>query len=184
MTPSTTFPLASDELSHATQPGRRSFLKGCGAALMCGGLALTGTTPTLAASTLSPLPGAVEALLPPVLTAPQPFFRPVDHLTLDDFAPHLGKAFPIHALNPQDGALIFIALRLEQAQSLPFALAQSGEAALHSFQLSFYGPLDKPLGQGTYEMAHPTRGSILMFLVPVGQDDKMRRYEAIFNRAS
>jgi hypothetical protein len=168
--------------------GRRSFLKG--AALIVGGFSLAGAriaeaAPAASPTTLPVLPEAV-ADLPEAVTfsAPAPFFRPVDHLTLDHFAPHQGESFRIHALNSQTGALVPVELKLDQAESLPFAVRQGGDAGLHSFRLLFDGPDDVPLQQGSFQMEHPKYGSMVLFLVPVGQRDGVFKYEAIFNRAS
>lgn len=35
--------------------------------------------------------------------------------------------------------------------------------------------------QGTYPVIHPKKGSIPIFLVPLGPDDKGMKYEAVFN---
>jgi hypothetical protein len=131
------------------------------------------------------LPEAVvEAPQAVTFSAPAPFFRPVDHFTLDHFAPYQGEIFRIHALNSQTGELVPVELKLDVAESLPFAVRQGGDAGLHSFRLIFNGPDDMPLQQGSFQMTHPQHGSLVMFLVPVGQGNGVRRYEAIYNRAS
>lgn len=50
-----------------------------------------------------------------------------------------------------------------------------------SFSLIFWGPLEKPFGQGTYRVDHPRLGEFLLFLVPVDRKADGMRYEAVFN---
>ena len=48
------------------------------------------------------------------------------------------------------------------------------------FRLLFKGPLQVCLPQQTYELKHDTLGSLLIFLVPVDQDQEGVYYEAVF----
>ena len=50
------------------------------------------------------------------------------------------------------------------------------------FSIVFEGPADAPLGQQTYQLEHGDMGSLELFLVPVGEQDDKRFYEAFFNR--
>lgn len=47
--------------------------------------------------------------------------------------------------------------------------------------LVFAGPVDQPLEQATYEIAHPELADDVLFVVPVGATETGRTYEAIFN---
>jgi hypothetical protein len=47
--------------------------------------------------------------------------------------------------------------------------------------LVFEGPLDQPLDQATYELAHPELGEDVLFVVPIGVTATGRAYEAVFN---
>ena len=49
------------------------------------------------------------------------------------------------------------------------------------FSLVFRGPLDQPLAQGLYPMAHETMGTESLFLVPIAREVDGFRYEAVFN---
>lgn len=50
------------------------------------------------------------------------------------------------------------------------------------FSLLFCGAKNELLSQGTYDLTHETLGSVTLFLVPVGLDEKGYQYEAAFNR--
>ncbi len=50
------------------------------------------------------------------------------------------------------------------------------------FAIIFQGPLVPFLGQGTYSFTHESMGAFDLFIVPIGQDSKSIRYEAVFNR--
>jgi hypothetical protein len=50
------------------------------------------------------------------------------------------------------------------------------------FSLTFRGPLDRPLEQSVFPVAHPTVGAFDIFLVPVKRDHEGVYYEAVFNR--
>lgn len=47
--------------------------------------------------------------------------------------------------------------------------------------LVFEGPLDQPLEQATYELAHPDLDDGVLFIVPIGMTATARNYQAIFN---
>lgn len=49
------------------------------------------------------------------------------------------------------------------------------------FSLVFRGPLDQPLEQYLYPMAHETMGAEDLFLVPIAREADGYRYEAVFN---
>jgi len=51
-----------------------------------------------------------------------------------------------------------------------------------TFSLVFTGPLNAFLQQRTYLFEHKKLGGFQLFIVPIGQDQKGFRYEAIFNR--
>jgi hypothetical protein len=48
------------------------------------------------------------------------------------------------------------------------------------FALTFRGPLDRPIDQGTYALAHAELGGFEIFIVPIAEDDDGRLYEAVF----
>jgi len=89
-------------------------------------------------------------------------------LTMADFSPRLGKPFEISAYGAK------LSLRLEAAQDLP-SLGRTGG----SFRLEFVGPFQPALPQATYPFRFGDEW-VGIFIVPVGQDQRGIRYEAIF----
>jgi hypothetical protein len=89
-------------------------------------------------------------------------------LTLADFTPRLGTGFEV-AL-PGGSAV----LNLRSAQELP-SLGRTGG----SFRLEFIGPVEPMLPQGTYGFRFGD-DQIGIFIVPLGQEPRGVRYEAIF----
>jgi hypothetical protein len=49
------------------------------------------------------------------------------------------------------------------------------------FSILFRGPLEKPLGQGSFPLRHAAMGEAELFLVPVAREADGFRYEAVFN---
>lgn len=88
--------------------------------------------------------------------------------TFDDFRRHIGKPYDVEV---QGGR---VAMTLAAAQELPSLGRQGG-----SFRLEFIGPLQPLLPQAVY----PFNGSGQrheIFIVPIGQEQRGIRYEAIF----
>lgn len=99
----------------------------------------------------------------------------LDHLTHDDFARHLSERFEI-ALS--DGERL--ALALDEVTPLGAVTAAAG-GGRRPFSLLFRHPRrDAFLPQRTYQLEHPTLGTLALFLVPLGPDGAGMRYEAIF----
>lgn len=77
-------------------------------------------------------------------------------------------------------------IRVVPEQSVEVELIELREgrssARQEQFALTFRGPADKFLGQGTFDMAHPSMGTFPLFLVPVAREPDGFRYEAVFNR--
>ena len=89
-------------------------------------------------------------------------------LTLADFTPRLGTGFEVAF---QAGSLV---LKLQSAQELP-SMGRSGG----SFRLEFIGPPQPMLPQATYPFRFGDE-AVGIFIVPIGQDPRGTRYEAIF----
>ena len=89
-------------------------------------------------------------------------------LTLADFTPRLGTGFEVAF---QGGSLV---LKLQSAQELP-SMGRSGG----SFRLEFIGPPQPMLPQATYPFRFGDEADGI-FIVPIGQDPRGTRYEAIF----
>lgn len=89
-------------------------------------------------------------------------------LTIDDFSRRVGEPFEVEV---QGGRL---PLTLEAAQELP-SMGRTGG----SFRLEFLGPHQPGLPQAIYPF-HITGERLEIFIVPIGQDMRGTRYEAIF----
>jgi hypothetical protein len=91
--------------------------------------------------------------------------------TIDVFAPHAGSKFMMNGRDSQA-----VELELESVTDL-------GSSARHiQFSLIFIGPQEAPIEQRIYRLDHPALGSLELFLVPIGRDQKGVQYQAVFNR--
>lgn len=70
-----------------------------------------------------------------------------------------------------------IDLTLAEAAPSPWQREEGGKVA---FRLEFTGPAEPLLDQRTYRMQHGELGTIEIFIVPIGRDEKATTYEAIF----
>jgi hypothetical protein len=96
-------------------------------------------------------------------------------LVLADFAPLVGKTFPVN-----DGPNALAALVLSDARSLGSAPSPSERS--ESFSLLFTSAERGHAPQAIYSLEHPELGAIEVFLVPVGPaPNGGMQYEAIFN---
>ena len=92
--------------------------------------------------------------------------------TMEMFVPHKGSKFTMHCGNTGAAELI-----LESVNDL-------GSSARHiQFSMVFSGPQNAPLKQGIYRLEHGALGTLNLFLVPIGKDQKGVQYEAIVNRS-
>jgi hypothetical protein len=89
-------------------------------------------------------------------------------LVLNDFSRRVGKPFDVEV---QGGKL---PLTLDATQELPSLGREGG-----SFRLEFVGPHQPVLPQAIYPM-HNGGERLEIFIVPIGQDNRGTRYEAIF----
>ncbi|MDB5581720.1 MAG: hypothetical protein JWR80_6896 [Bradyrhizobium sp.] len=90
-------------------------------------------------------------------------------LRIDDFAPHCETAFDM-----QTSAGV-VPLKLVKVDHV----GESGRAG-GAFSLLFAAPSGPWLPQGIYPVQHPTRGTMEIFLVPVGPESGGNGYQAIF----
>ena len=58
----------------------------------------------------------------------------------------------------------------------------SEQKGMERFSTFFYGPTNAFLPQQMYQLTHPQMGELLIFLVPIGQEQRGFKYEAVFNR--
>lgn len=95
-----------------------------------------------------------------------------ERLELSTFEPCVGDAFRLEFADhpPVD-------LTLVEAAPGPWQ-REDGERV--AFRLEFTGPAEPLLEQRTYRMQHDGLGTIEIFIVPIGRDEKAATYEAIF----
>ena len=94
--------------------------------------------------------------------------------TEEDFRRHVGTKFGVRAETPRP-------LELELDEVRGYRAGANEPARMERYSLFFYGPGDLMLPQGTFTLEHPSMGELLLFIVPVGRDDRGFRYEVVFN---
>lgn len=94
--------------------------------------------------------------------------------TRDQFAAQLGSQFSVDL---GDGE----SLDLTLTEVTPLGERREGDRIIESFSLIFEGPPSILLHQRTFTVRHPTLGEHPIFLVPLGPEGGVLRYEAIFN---
>jgi len=94
----------------------------------------------------------------------------IDQLSRDDLARQVGSAVRVHD-HPN------VALTLYEVTEREIA----GE--WETFSVRLRGPVDRQLGQRSYELEHDKFGVVELFIVPIEPDSAGARYEAVFNRA-
>ena len=94
-----------------------------------------------------------------------------DTLTHEALGEHLGTKFEVQ-LEPDK------ILELELTEISKLKKSERHE----QFSIVFLGPNDILLEQGIHQMKHDTFGECELFIVPISQDDRGCRYEAVFNR--
>jgi hypothetical protein len=94
-----------------------------------------------------------------------------EQLGRDDFEAHLNSIFRVQVAPGEMQAIELIDLRDGKTS-----------ARQEQFALTFRGPRDRFLGQGTFPVTHPVLGTFDLFLAPVGQEADGFLYEAVFNR--
>lgn len=92
----------------------------------------------------------------------------MNDLTIDDFAAWMNRTCDVTAPDGQ------VSMTLVSAEPLPEAHRDGG-----GFRLEFEGPAEPLLAQSIMTVSGPD-ASHQIFLVPVAQDTRAARYEAIF----
>lgn len=97
----------------------------------------------------------------------------LDTLTSDDFVSRVDEAFETSI----DGTPVVLKLINVDVMDERYSRAD----ARRSFSLTFHGPSEPLLPQGTYTLSNDTLGALEVFTVPLGPDNGVHRYEVVFN---
>jgi hypothetical protein len=97
-------------------------------------------------------------------------------LSEEDFTKQVGTKFRV--LLETEGAPE-VSLELEAVE--PFPTLPHSRSDVERFSVYFYGPGDFHLPQRIYKLAHEQMGELEIFLVPIAQDQRGFRYEAVFS---
>jgi hypothetical protein len=103
----------------------------------------------------------------------------LDQLTVSDFIGHVNRKFSVSL-----GSGDVLELELIAADTIVEShRAASPGIRAQAFSLIFRGPSGRLLPQQIYPIEHPTRGTLGIFLVPLGPGGESNglRYQAIFN---
>jgi hypothetical protein len=97
-------------------------------------------------------------------------------LNEEDFTKQLGTKFRV--LLETEGAPE-VSLELDSVE--PFPTLPHSRSDVERFSVYFYGAGDFFLPQRIYKLAHEQMGELDIFLVPIAQDQRGFRYEAVFS---
>ena len=98
-------------------------------------------------------------------------------IKIDRFEPLVSEVFlarPLEVLTSQSS----FELELVRIISQPLG---SQEGRRTPFSLFFDGPVGAVVEQGLYNVRHPQTGDMLLFLVPVAQENDRLQLQAVFN---
>jgi len=77
-------------------------------------------------------------------------------------------------------------IKIDEQQMVELELTDVSGLKLYpkqeEFAVTFCGPPDMFLGQGSRSFAHEQMGEFELFLVPIGKDERGFNYQAVFNR--
>jgi hypothetical protein len=99
-----------------------------------------------------------------------------ERLNEEDFTKQLGTKFRV--LLEMEGAPE-VSLELDAIE--PFPTLPHSRSDVERFSVYFYGPGDFHLPQRIYKLEHEHLGEMEIFLVPIAQDQRGFRYEAVFS---
>jgi hypothetical protein len=94
--------------------------------------------------------------------------------TAEDFRRHVGTKFGVRVETPRP-------LELELTEVKDYNPGGGEPGGMERFSLYFEGPGDIMLKQGTLTLDHPEMGELMLFMVPIGRDERGFRYEVVFN---
>jgi hypothetical protein len=95
-------------------------------------------------------------------------------LTEEAFRRHLNTKFRVRVETPRP-------LELELVEVKGYTPLPEEHREMERFSAFFQGPPDMLLHQGTHTLEHEGLGELLLFLVPISQNESGFRYEAVFN---
>ena len=94
-------------------------------------------------------------------------------LTEAEFSKHVGSKFLLK-LEPQ-------AIELELVEVKGYLPRENEQSGMERFSVFFDGPGNAFLPQSLYALEHEQMGAFEIFLVPISQNERGFRYEAVFN---
>ncbi|MFL6256375.1 MAG: DUF6916 family protein [Pyrinomonadaceae bacterium] len=95
-------------------------------------------------------------------------------LSKESFAEQLNTKFRVLLENAT-------VVEIELAELVEFPTLTHSRSDVERFSLFFYGPGNHFLPQQIYRLAHEQMGELDIFLVPVAQEPRGYRYEAVFS---
>lgn len=102
---------------------------------------------------------------------------PLENLTKEKFAEALNTRFRIIDDSAEPVELQLVAV----TAGVP-AFGGPEAAQYENFSLMFEGSSKRFLPQKMYSFEHDTMGSFALFIVPVGREGNVFKYQAVFNR--
>lgn len=149
---------------------RRSFLRASSLAAVAA--AITASFPRLAL-------GQQKATRPPLWALPKDVYSsPLFNLTRANFYSNINSTFTFAPPGKDK-----VNLRLYEVADLHSLWGNGRPLAKECFSLTFIGPRNRPLPQGTYPLIHSKLGPFEIFIVPSDEPDpRGLRYEANINR--
>jgi hypothetical protein len=100
------------------------------------------------------------------------------YLRKSTFSERVGETFAVH--DERDIVEVVLAEVTDLAHAPERGIKPSPDK--EGFALLFLGTGQVALGQGTYTMSHSELGTFPLFLVPTGESEKGRYFEAVINR--
>jgi hypothetical protein len=99
-----------------------------------------------------------------------------ERLNEENFTKQLGTKFRVRL--EIEGAP---EIELELDEVKPFPVLSHSRSDVERFSIYFYGPGNFLLPQRIYRLEHEQMGELDIFLVPIAQDQRGLRYEAVFS---
>lgn len=94
--------------------------------------------------------------------------------TEESFSRHLNTKFHLQLETPQPVALELVEVNAYKG-------GPGEQEGWERFTAVFHGPAEAFLPQHMYQLRHEAMGDLVLFLVPVGRDERGFLYEAVFN---